>query len=77
MPEAGESYSAAGVNYERLQEEVLAGEANVKELQPMPSSSTGTMNLMKKIIAAMFYRVKLFPWLRESCPSRTPGRHPT
>ena len=41
MPEAGESYSAAGVNYERLQEEVLAGEANVKELQPMPSSSTG------------------------------------
>ena len=43
MPEAGESYSAAGVNYERLQEEVLAGEANVKELQPMPSSSTGTM----------------------------------
>ena len=44
MPEAGESYSAAGVNYERLQEEVLAGEANVKELQPMPSSSsTGKM----------------------------------
>ena len=41
MPEAGESYSAAGVNYERLQEEVLAGEANVKELQPMPSSSAG------------------------------------
>ena len=30
MPEPGESYSAAGVNYERLQEEVLAGEANVK-----------------------------------------------
>ena len=44
MPEAGESYSAAGVNYERLQEEVLAGEANVKELQPIPSSSTGILN---------------------------------
>ena len=40
MPEPGESYSAAGVNYERLQEEVLAGEANVKELTPMPSSSS-------------------------------------
>ena len=40
MPEPGESYSAAGVNYERLQEEVLAGEANVKEMTPMPSSAS-------------------------------------
>ena len=77
MPEAGESYSAAGVNYERLQEEVLAGEANVKELQPMPSSSTGKLKWGKKIIAALFYQVKLFPWFRESSPSPTPGRHAT
>ena len=39
MPDPGESYSAAGVNYERLQEEVLAGEANVKEMTPMPSTA--------------------------------------
>ena len=75
MPEAGESYSAAGVNYERLQEEVLAGEANVKELQPMPSSSTGKLKWGKKIIAALFYQVKLFPWLRESCPTRFSAEH--
>ena len=43
MPEPGESYSAAGVNYERLQEEVLAGEANVKEMTPMPSSASSAV----------------------------------
>ena len=42
MPDPGESYSAAGVNYERLQEEVLAGEANVKEMTPMPAAAAAT-----------------------------------
>jgi hypothetical protein len=45
VPAAGESYSAAGVNYERLQEEVMAAGAadntsNTKEMTPMPSTAT-------------------------------------
>ncbi len=39
-PDPGESYAAAGVNYERLQEEVIAADNRVKEMTPMPSTAT-------------------------------------